>query len=572
MPTYNITSIGCLFLLLFTPLSPGAQERYENDTLMAFKYLEERGEVYFSFDASPAEIRLSSLIISVDNFSEGRAYAYANLEEFEAFLKEAIEFTVYSPPGEWYREAPSVKGHLDYYPSYTGYIGMMQAWADEYGDICEYVDVGASVEGRRMVFLKITGNNSSINEKPRFMYSSTMHGDETVGFILMLRLIDYLLVNYPEDKQVMQLIDNLEIWINPLANPDGMYFGGDGNSVVSPKRSNARNIDLNRNFPGPGESQYTTEGREPETVAMMDLMESNLFILSANLHGGEEVINYPWDTSESRHSDDRWFQYIAREYADTAIYYSPPDYMTFKGGTTNGWDWYSVFGGRQDYVTCFTGGREVTMEISKQKHPPASTLNDYWEYNRRSLLNYMEQAMFGIRGRVTDSFTGEDISAKVELLSHDLEYSFVFSDASTGWYFRMLKEGVYDIMFSAEGYKSYLVENQKVWDRDTRRLDVALEPVTTNTGLAGNDDVGLNIFPQPARDIINISVDLPGFSFVEMVLFDQSGRKLKLMYRGWVMAGGNNISLDIADIHPGIYIIGIKYGKSYVTRKVLIYR
>jgi carboxypeptidase D len=32
--------------------------------------------------------------------------------------------------------------------------------------------------------------------EPEFMYTSTMHGDETVGYVLMLRLIDYLLTNY----------------------------------------------------------------------------------------------------------------------------------------------------------------------------------------------------------------------------------------------------------------------------------------------------------------------------------------------------------------------------------------
>ena len=32
--------------------------------------------------------------------------------------------------------------------------------------------------------------------EPEVFYSSTMHGDETGGFILMLRLADYLLKNY----------------------------------------------------------------------------------------------------------------------------------------------------------------------------------------------------------------------------------------------------------------------------------------------------------------------------------------------------------------------------------------
>ncbi len=51
------------------------------------------------------------------------------------------------------------------------------------------------------------------------MYSATMHGDETTGYILMLRLIDYLLSNYGADPQVTNILDNMEVWIYPLANP-----------------------------------------------------------------------------------------------------------------------------------------------------------------------------------------------------------------------------------------------------------------------------------------------------------------------------------------------------------------
>ena len=76
-----------------------------------------------------------------------------------------------------------------------------------------------------------------------------MHGDETAGFILMLRLADYLLKNYNSDTRVKTLSDNLEIWINPLANPDGTYR--DGNFIISPVRNNANGYDLNRNFPDP---------------------------------------------------------------------------------------------------------------------------------------------------------------------------------------------------------------------------------------------------------------------------------------------------------------------------------
>ncbi len=571
MPDINFNRYLFVFLFWFAAFNSAvSQERFENDTSAAFKYIRERGEVFFSFEAAPSEVRRMSRIISIDNYRDGMARAYACSAGFEAFLAESLEFTVYSPPGEWHREKPSVKGTWDYYPSYSEYAGMMRSWAEEYPHICEYFDAGDTAEGRKILFLRITGDKPAGQPKSRFMYSSTMHGDETTGFVLMLRLIEYLLESYPADPQVERLMDNLEIWINPLANPDGSYFGGDGNDIVSPKRFNANNVDLNRDFPEAGHPEPPAGGREAETIAMMELMGSGQFILSANIHDGAEVMNYPWDFREERHADDRWFEYICREYADTAQQNSPPNYMTFLGGVTNGYDWYSISGGRQDYVTWYARGREITMEISDIKHPPPGMLPDYWEYNRRSLLNYMEQAMFGVRGQVTDMATGEPVRARVEMLSHDAVYSRVYSDPSTGWYFRLIEQGFHDLLFSADGYISDTVSVQ-VRNRETERIDVSLVPgYTLSPGPEDGDDRSHRIRYSPEREeiIVSMNIELP--SSVSIFLYDSSGRKIRVLHGGMVREGYARLSFGTQGLKPGIYIIVVDCGRNVVSRKILI--
>ncbi len=78
------------------------------------------------------------------------------------------------------------------------------------------------------------------------------------------------------------------------------------------------------------------------------------FVMSTNLHGGAEVCNYPWDTWVKRHPDDDWWQFVCREYADTVHVYAPSGYLDgFDNGITNGYDWYSISGGRQDYMNFF---------------------------------------------------------------------------------------------------------------------------------------------------------------------------------------------------------------------------
>ena len=72
--------------------------------------------------------------------------------------------------------------------------------------------------------------------------------NETLGFILLQRLADYLLTNYGIDSLVTELVDNVEIWLCPLANPDGTYQN-DNSTISSARRYNANMVDLNRNFP-----------------------------------------------------------------------------------------------------------------------------------------------------------------------------------------------------------------------------------------------------------------------------------------------------------------------------------
>jgi hypothetical protein len=457
--------------------------------LMAGVAAAQNGQVYFKFKTpSRAELQEISRLVSIDNVRPDAVFAYATDSQFEYFRTLGYDYVILPNPGTMIvpRMGDTREEILEWdsYPTYEAYVDMMYQFATDYPDLCVVENIGYSVEGREILFAGISANINSEQSEPEVMYSSSMHGDETTGFILMLRLIDSLLVSYGTNPQLTNMLDNMEIWINPLANPDGTYAGGN-NTVYGATRYNANGADLNRNFPDPDEGDHP-DGRawQPETIAMMNFFDEHSFVISANFHGGAEVVNYPWDTWPRRHADDSWFIQISREYADSAQNNSPSGYMTdLNNGITNGWDWYEVAGGRQDYLNYWKGCRETTIELSHTKLLPPDQLPDLWYYNRAAMITYLQQAYYGIRGLVTDIDSGSPLPAIISVLNHDEDSSEVYTDSDLGDYYRMIDDGTYDLAFISPGYITQFVNDIVVIDRGTNMLSVQLDPVPLTISL-----------------------------------------------------------------------------------------
>jgi len=447
-------------------------------------YFDKNIEAYFSFELTSKDlIRELSNVVSIDKIEGTIVYSYANKNEYEEFVTFNIEHTILPKPGELI--FPEISGSVDdindwdVYPTYDGYVNMMMQYAANYPTICKLIDAGTTVQGRKILLVKISDNVNSREAEPQFLYTSTMHGDETTGYVLMLRLIDSLLTSYGSNQRITNIVDNAEIWINPNANPDGTYHGGNG-SVYGATRYNANGYDLNRNFPDPEYGVHSNQ--QPETAVFRSIAEQNNFVLCANFHGGTEVVNYPWDTWTNgypdyvSHADESWYEFISHLYADTCQLYSPSNYMNgFDDGITNGGTWYVVHHGRQDYMNWFMKSREVTIEISDTKLLPASQLPAHWEYNKRSFLNYIESIFYGVRGIVTDTL-GNPLNAIITVLNHDTLNSEIRTDSLNGNYHRMLAQGTYSLYFSAEAFYPQTINNVAVNNFQTTILNVELVP------------------------------------------------------------------------------------------------
>ena len=474
--------------------------------LFAFSPLAKADEIYFRFAVKERkELDQITRITSIDNFRNDTVYAIGTPTQVEKIKSIGYEIEIMPNPnklGADIKMAQSTRDMAawDSYPTYTAYVQMMQDFQTNYPSICRTVNIGSSVLGRDLLYVKISDNVDSQEAEPEVMYTGTMHGDETTGYILLLRLIDSILTAYGTDPQITDMVNGMEIWINPLANPDGTYHGGN-NTVSGAIRYNANSADLNRNFPDPGHGAHP-DGNvwQPETIAMMNVAAQQNWIISANFHGGAEVVNYPWDNWVRRHPDDAWYQGVCHQYAESCQAHAPAGYMNdLNDGITDGYDWYPVYGGRQDFMNYWQGCREVTIELSSVKLLSASLLPAHWGYNRVSFFQWLRQVNYGIHGLVTDSSTGLPVFATISVIGHDADSSEVYTDPDVGDYYRMIVPGTYSLRYSSPGYTTKTVNNVTVNSLSATIVDVQLAPLTSLPSLeyvsnnAGRVDPGDNI-------------------------------------------------------------------------------
>ncbi len=257
---------------------------------------------------------------------------------------------------------------------------------NQYPTLTQLIEIGRSIEGRPLLVLKISDNAAIDEIEPEFKYISSMHGDEITGRELMMLLAKDLLENYGKDQQITELINTTEIFIMPSMNPDGS---------AKRQRGNARYVDLNRDFPDFSTSDNTDDpaGREPETQSVMKFQAERQFALSHNFHGGAEVVNYPWDTVATPHPFYDLIVELATDYANRVSYIK--NSYGFNNGITNGYEWYEVNGGMQDWSYHWYNDLQFTIELSNAKWPSFSKIPYYYEQNREAMIKQIQYIHMG---------------------------------------------------------------------------------------------------------------------------------------------------------------------------------
>jgi len=414
-------------------------------------------------------------------------------------------------------------------------------------EITYIYDLPLKTVEKRPIRVIVFSDNPKHHEllEPEFKYVGNMHGNEVVGRELLLNLAEYLCNEYKNgNKEIKNLIDNTRIHLLPSMNPDGWEISvknewskskegqfkdvsamlkEHGTTDWSVGRANANGVDLNRNFPDLDEFIYAynrhanhrnnhldfetflelTSGTDchnkpyqVETVTVSFWIMTNPFVLSANLHNGDLVANYPYDDSRnhlqtySPSPDDPLFQQLAESYS----YYhlsmkSPKKACTtdvFPDGVTNGAAWYPVCGGMQDFNYLSSNSFELTLELGCRKFPPGKDLPGLWNENKDALLNFMWQTHLGIKGMIENE-DGEPIfnaTIKVYQLTNN-NWNYIDHDVTSnpmGDYYRLLADGSYAIQVKKVGYESqtqYIEINNKQHQMEAQHVDFTLQSVSS---------------------------------------------------------------------------------------------
>ncbi|UCE81099.1 MAG: PKD domain-containing protein [Methanobacteriota archaeon] len=299
------------------------------------------------------------------------------------------------------------------YRNYTTLKQILYSTEGAYPNIAKVYDIGDGWEktqdlaDRDIIAIKISDNVETDEDEPEILVMALHHAREWPTSEIATQLIENLTMLYGSDPRISWLVDNREIWIIPVVNPDGLDF-----SLSDPAnedwRKNRRNngdgtygVDLNRNYNGSqngdplgewggaGTSNETWQSTycgeypfsEPETQAIRDLTLNHSFVVALDLHTYGDLVMWPWGYTANATPDDIDLVRIGNEMAALNGYVADQSIGLYPT-TGDSLDW--LYGGADVFSFLFEVGgnpdgfhpyaEEVVLGQIAENIPPALLL------------------------------------------------------------------------------------------------------------------------------------------------------------------------------------------------------
>ncbi len=277
--------------------------------------------------------------------------------------------------------------------------------------------LGWSHEGNDIWCFRVSDNPEVDEEgETEVLFDGVHHAREVMTSEMVIMLAEYLGEQYYAGApDIVQLLQENEIYMVPIVNPDGFLYNESTDPLGGGMwRKNRRNngggsygVDNNRNYPYEWGCEYGSSGdpnaetyrgpspgSEPETQAIMQLINAHDFVTRQSFHSYSELTLYPWGYT----TDDTPDEDIFREMAAAMVQYNgyvpgqPGDVLYDVCGGSFDWDY-----GEQVQHTKIFGFTNEIGNSSDGFWPPDSRRQDLFEDNLWPSL-YMIQVSASLRG------------------------------------------------------------------------------------------------------------------------------------------------------------------------------
>lgn len=252
------------------------------------------------------------------------------------------------------------------YHTYAEVQQVLQTLSSTHSQLAKLSSIGQSIEGRHIWALKISDNVNSDEPEAMVALLGGHHAREWIAVDVPLMIAKHLLENYAGNPQIKDLVDNAEIWVVPMVNPDGHQYSVTNDRLWRKNRRNNGNgffgVDLNRNYSyqwgGPGSSGDTfsetyrgpSAFSEPETRAVRDFLSQQAPRAMISYHNFSQLILYPWGHTNNPAPDKALLSQIAATMAGEirnvhGVSYTPQQASDLYLASGDTGDWlYSAFG------------------------------------------------------------------------------------------------------------------------------------------------------------------------------------------------------------------------------------
>jgi carboxypeptidase T len=313
--------------------------------------------------------------------------------------------------------APAPPPGYESYHTYDALTAELAQLAVDHPDLVQLESIGQSHEGREIWLVKVSAEVTADRSLPEVLISGMVHARERIANEMAMYAIHLLVDNYGTDARITAILDAREVWVIPMANPDGADYDIDAGTFHNWRKNRQPNAgtscvgtDLNRNFGyrwgGAGSSgdpcSNTYRGKSawsaPETKAWRHFVRSRVIdgrqqITSAiDYHAYGRLVLWPYGYTyttlpkDMTAHDQKALAKLGKQVAARNNYTAGQSSSTLYKTSGDSTDW--MYGEQRIFA--------YTIELAKGKPLPfystPAQIDAETERNRDALLYFLEQA------------------------------------------------------------------------------------------------------------------------------------------------------------------------------------